>query len=278
MDKKNLFTRAAAGIVYVLIILLGVLGGKFAFIAVFGSILGLGLYEFYRMMEQHTSHTISKVYNILSGMFIFFSSLLYLEDICTYAFPLTILAHLLFLFASAIFINRQDIFQAIVYSVFGQLYITLPLCLLMLISYQFHLVTSNYHYVFVLAAFVFIWISDTFAYLVGSLLGKHKLIERISPKKSVEGFVGSIVFCILAAFLFAHFFNAYSVLFWMGFGIICSLLGTVGDLFESLIKRTCGVKDSGHLIPGHGGILDRIDSLLFVIPGIYLYLMFISAF
>ena len=278
MDKKNLFTRAAAGIVYIGIILLGVLGGKFAFIAIFASILGWGLYEFYRMMEQHTSHAISKVYNILSGMFIFFSSFLYLEGVCKHAFPLIIPAYFLILFASAIFINRKGVFHAIVYSVFGQLYITLPLSLLTLILYQFHPFVSNYHYIFVLAVFVFIWISDTFAYLVGSLFGKHRLIERISPKKSVEGFIGSIIFCILAAFVFGHFFNTYSVLFWIGFGILCSLLGTLGDLFESLIKRTCSVKDSGHLIPGHGGILDRIDSLLFVIPGIYLYLMLVSTF
>ena len=132
-------------------------------------------------------------------------------------------------------------------------------------------------YKIILAIFVFIWINDTAAYLVGSLFGKHKLIERISPKKTVEGFVGGIVFATLSAFIFAHFIPEYTIYFWLGFGFIASLIGTAGDLFESVIKRTYNVKDSGTLIPGHGGILDRIDSLLFATVGIYLYLFFMLA-
>ena len=275
MNFKNLITRAGAGAVYVLIVLLGVLGGRFSFIAVFGLLAGLALYELYRMMEKNTSHAISKIFNIASGIAIFLSVFLYLENICLYALPALILSYLLILFATAIFINRHDILHAIIYSIFGQMYITMPLSLLMFISYQHAAAIDGYSYVLVLAIFVFIWINDTAAYLFGSLLGKHKLIERISPKKSVEGFVNGILFTVVSSFVFAHLFPGYSIIFWIGFALITALFGTMGDLFESLIKRTYEVKDSGHLIPGHGGILDRIDSLLMAIPAVFLYLMLI---
>src|SRR5690554_7110159 len=97
-------------------------------------------------------------------------------------------------------------------------------------------------------------------------------MEHVSPKKSVEGFLGVIFFTAIASLLFAHIYPAYPTFFWVGFAIAVSLFGTLGDLFESLIKRTCNVKDSGTLIPGHGGILDRVDSLLLAVPAVYLYL------
>ena len=124
-----------------------------------------------------------------------------------------------------------------------------------------------------IALLVFLWVNDTAAYFIGSLTGKHKLIEHISPKKSVEGFVAGIIFTLLSSLIFAHLYPDFSIVFWAGFALIVSLFGTLGDLFESLIKRTCSVKDSGNLIPGHGGILDRIDSLLIAIPAVFLYLI-----
>ncbi len=277
MNFKNLLTRVVTGVIYIAVVLFGILGGEYSFVFVFGSFLGIGLYEFYRMVEKNTTHAISKIFNITSGIAIFLSCFLYLEQIYTAALPIIIAIYLLILFASAIFINRGDIFKAIVYSVFGQIYITLPLCLLMFISYQYKTVDTQYHYIFVLAIFILIWVNDTAAYFFGSLIGKRKLIERISPKKSVEGFISGIVFCVITAFILARFYTSYSLPFWIGFAVVVSLFATLGDLFESLIKRTYGVKDSGNLIPGHGGILDRIDSLLITIPAIYLYISVILA-
>ncbi|MDD3788789.1 MAG: phosphatidate cytidylyltransferase [Petrimonas sp.] len=273
MDKKNLLTRTLAGIVYIAVLLLGIFGGKHAFMAVFGVVTAIALYEFYRMVENETTHAISKIFNIVFGVLIFFSAYLFLEDVIKYVFPATVLAYLLALFVSGIVLNRNDILQSIIFSVFGQIYITLPFSLLLLLSYHYTHTDNEYHNVLMLAIFVFIWVNDSFAYLVGSLFGKHKLIQRISPKKSVEGFVGGIIFTIAAGLIFAHFTPGYSTGFWIGYALVVSLFGTIGDLFESLIKRTFGVKDAGHIIPGHGGILDRIDSLLIVIPAIYLYLM-----
>ena len=280
MKLKDIGTRAVAGTLYILFILLGVLGGRFSFVIIFGSILGISLFEFYRMMEKDTSHAISKIFNIVMGVVIFFSVFLYLEEISTIALPISVLLYLLILISSAIFIKRQDILHGIIYSGFGQMYITMPMSLLLFMSYFFPGESSGvgYHYAPVLAIFVFIWVNDTAAYFFGSLLGKRKLMEHISPKKSVEGFVAGILFTVIASIIFARIYQDYSVVFWIGSGVVVAIFGTMGDLFESLIKRTSDVKDSGNLIPGHGGILDRIDSLLIAIPAIYLYFTIYSYF
>lgn len=232
------------------------------------------------MMEKDTSHAISKIFNIIMGIVIFLSVFLYLEGISLIALPISVLLYLLILISSAIFIRRQDIMHGVIYSGFGQIYITMPLSLLMFMSYYFPGQPGNdgYHYAPVLAIFVFIWVNDTAAYFIGSLIGKRKLIEHISPKKSVEGFIAGVFFTILASLIFAKLYADFSTLFWIGFATVIALFGTLGDLFESLIKRTSAVKDSGNLIPGHGGILDRIDSLLVAIPAIYLYLTILSLF
>lgn len=278
MNIKDIFTRAGAGTIYILVILLGLLGGRFSFLVVFGAILGSGLFEFYRMVEKDTSHDISKIFNILMGVTIFVSVFLYLEDVHTYLLPVFILAYLLILIASAIFLSRQDALHGIIYSVFGQVYITMPLSLLMFISYSPDMAVSEYNWAPVLALFVFLWVNDTAAYFIGSLIGKHKLIEHISPKKSIEGFIAGIFFTILASLVFDRLYPGFSTIFWMGLAVVIALSGTLGDLFESLIKRTCNVKDAGTLIPGHGGILDRIDSLLVAVPAVYLYLILFHSF
>ena len=280
MKIKDIVTRAVAGVLYILFILLGVLGGRFSFVIIFGSILGISLFEFYRMMEKDTSHAISKIFNIVMGVTIFFSVFLYLEEISLIALPISGLLYLLILISSAIFIKREDILHGIIYSGFGQMYVTMPLSLLMFMSYYFPTQSGGdgYHYALVLAIFVFIWVNDTAAYFFGSLLGKRKLMEHISPKKSVEGFIAGILFTIIASLVFARIYEDYTVVFWIGFATVIALFGTLGDLFESLIKRTSSVKDSGNLIPGHGGILDRIDSLLVAIPAIYLYFTIFTYF
>ncbi|WP_352423617.1 phosphatidate cytidylyltransferase [Proteiniphilum sp.] len=278
MNLKDIFTRAGAGTIYILVILFGLLGGRFSFLAVFGTILGSGLFEFYRMVEKDTTHAISKIFNILMGVVIFISVFLYLESINIYLLPVFILTYLLILIASAIFLRRDDILHGIIYSVFGQVYITMPLSLLMFISYSPDMANNEYNWVPVLALFVFLWVNDTAAYFIGSLIGKHKLIEHISPKKSIEGFIAGIFFTLLASLIFSRLYPGFTPIFWMGLSVVVALFGTLGDLFESLIKRTCNVKDAGDLIPGHGGILDRIDSLLVAIPAVFLYLILFHSF
>ncbi len=133
-----------------------------------------------------------------------------------------------------------------------------------------------------LAMFILIWLSDTGAFCVGSLMGRHKLFKRISPKKSWEGFFGGLLFCLAASAFFYFYGNGvFGYLnLWqlLGMGAVVCVFGTWGDLVESLIKRSLGVKDSGSLLPGHGGILDRIDSLLLVTPALLLYLVGVNWF
>ena len=134
----------------------------------------------------------------------------------------------------------------------------------------------------VLAMFMFIWINDTGAFCVGSLIGRRRLFERISPKKSWEGFWGGLVFCIAFSIFFAlvfdKFFYNLPVNIFIAFAIVVSVFATFGDLFESLLKRSAGVKDSGKIMPGHGGILDRIDSLLMVGPICFCFLLIAKSF
>ena len=130
-----------------------------------------------------------------------------------------------------------------------------------------------------LLVFIMIWLNDTGAFLVGSMIGRHRLFERLSPKKSWEGFWGGLLFCVLAGWLANMFFPGYfggSPLLYVILGIVVSVFSTWGDLFESMLKRTVGVKDSGNILPGHGGMLDRIDSLLFVVPAVSGYFFFIT--
>ena len=132
-----------------------------------------------------------------------------------------------------------------------------------------------------LAVFLFLWSSDTGAYCVGSLLGRkipYKLFPSISPKKSWEGSIGGATFCIAASFALAHFFPIMSTAAWVGMALIVVLFGTWGDLTESLMKRHLGIKDSGNILPGHGGVLDRFDSTIMAVPAAVVYLYFISLF
>jgi phosphatidate cytidylyltransferase len=153
-------------------------------------------------------------------------------------------------------------------------YITLPFVFIVKISFG----TNDYNPKIILGLFILIWTNDTFAYLVGKSMGKHKLFERVSPKKTIEGFLGGVVFAAFAGFLISKLyiqpkpdFSSKSILIWTIIALIVSIFGTIGDLIESKFKRISGVKDSGSIMPGHGGILDRLDSVIFVAPIIFLF-------
>jgi len=120
-----------------------------------------------------------------------------------------------------------------------------------------------------------IWVNDSFAFLIGKNFGKHKLFPSVSPKKTIEGFFGGLVFSLLAALFISKFNLDFSMLNWLIIAVLVSSLGTTGDLVESKFKRQAGLKDSGNIMPGHGGILDRLDSLLFAAPFVYLYINYI---
>ena len=153
-------------------------------------------------------------------------------------------------------------------------YIILPFIFITKISFG----VKEYNPKIIIGLFVLIWTNDTFAYIVGKSIGKHKLFEKISPKKTIEGFIGGIFFAVLAGYLISKYyikaspqFSERSIMIWISIALIVGIVGTIGDLIESKFKRIAGVKDSGNIMPGHGGILDRLDSVIFVAPIIFLY-------
>jgi phosphatidate cytidylyltransferase len=163
-----------------------------------------------------------------------------------------------------------------------QFYIALPFSLLNVLAFN---ATSEgfvtFNTLLPLSVFIFLWVNDSGAYCVGSLIGRHKLFPRISPGKSWEGSIGGAVFVLAAAFAISYFLDKEQMLTmpaWLGLGLVVVVFGTWGDLVESLFKRTLGIKDSGNILPGHGGMLDRFDSSLLAIPAAVVYLYTLSMF
>ncbi len=181
-----------------------------------------------------------------------------------------------------LFRNKQKPALNIAYSLMGLLYIALPFSLLAIVeSFGVESPIEDSMEIgsrLVLAFFIIIWASDTGAYLVGMLIGKHKMFERISPKKTWEGLFGGMLFALLCGVAFSQleFFPPYTMLSWIGCALLIFAFGVVGDLVESLIKRDLGVKDSGKFLPGHGGLLDRFDSALIAAPALFLITMLLK--
>ncbi len=179
---------------------------------------------------------------------------------------------LFLLFTEGLFSNSETGFNDVSSRIFGLIYTILPFGLLFLLGFVTDSTTYNYQPV--LGVFIMIWCNDTFAYLTGRAFGKRKLFERISPKKTIEGTLGGmIISALIGYFVLAHFYTSLSQIDWAVGALIVGVGGTLGDLFESLLKRNYGIKDSGNILPGHGGILDRFDSVIFALPLFFAWLV-----
>lgn len=268
---NGLIKRTLSGIVYIAIIVAGILCGNVAFT---GLLLLLGItatIEFSKLMKASTPLTmaldVAGTITLIAG---FSATNLVWVSSWAWCFFTVYLLYLIARLVTQLYLPKLDAIRSLASSFFGQLYIALPISLMTLLYGRIgtpHLV---------LAMFIMIWLNDTGAFVVGSMIGRHRLFPRISPKKSWEGFWGGVAFAIGAGILFGTCFSQYfNVGLWqlVGAGVVTALFATWGDLVESLIKRTLGVKDSGNLIPGHGGILDRIDSLLLVVPAMVAYIV-----
>ena len=171
-------------------------------------------------------------------------------------------------------------FESLAHTFFPVLYVGLPLCLFPFAAFSHTGLSSLLPYCgtfspgIIIGFFALIWANDTGAYLAGITFGKHRLFERISPKKSWEGFVGGVIFAAASGWLLSGWFGVASDIQWVIIALIVSVFGTYGDLVESMLKRSVGVKDSGNIMPGHGGFLDRFDSALLAFPAIYLFTLF----
>lgn len=279
LNIKNLGVRIVTGIVFITVLMAGILYNQYSYLIIFSLITGLALYEFYGLISKTKNADLNKTLNTFGGLLLFIGGYFFFSSpdkqmITLVPYGIFILS----LFISELFLKGTNPIQSLAYAVLGQIYLAIPLSLLSYLAFGYDVANNTYHYAFLLALFVFIWVNDSFAYLTGSLFGKHRMFERISPKKSWEGFVGGALFTIAASVLFANFFTQLPVWGWIGFAIILIIFGTLGDLVESLFKRTLNVKDSGNLLPGHGGILDRIDSVIFSIPALFIYIEIVSFF
>lgn len=275
--KSNFLQRAITGVIFVAVLVGCILGGPISFTILFALISALTINEFGNIVNRMEHTRMNKPISILAGLFLFlcFGYIGVVPGANEIFIPYLFL--ILYLFISELYKKQPNPLNNWAYAMMSQIYIALSFALLNVLSYHSSATesVSQYNPILPLSIFIFNWVNDTGAYCTGMLFGKHRLFERISPKKSWEGSIGGAVFSIIAAIVLAHFFTFLSTGVWIGLGLTVVVFGTWGDLTESLMKRTLGIKDSGNILPGHGGMLDRFDSTLMAVPAavVYLYLV-----
>lgn len=276
--KSNFIQRAITGIIFIAVLIGCILGGGIPFTILFALISALTIYEFGTIVNRTGKVQMNKRITVLSGVFLFLCFSYTGVVPGTYEIFIPYLFLIMYLLISELYMKRKDPINNWAYGMMSQLYIALPFALLNVLAYHTTETEgiSQYNPILPLSIFIFNWVNDTGAYCTGMLFGKHRLFERISPKKSWEGSIGGAAFSIVAAIVLAHFFDFLTVAQWIGLGLTVVIFGTWGDLTESLLKRTLGIKDSGNILPGHGGMLDRFDSTLMAVPAAVVYLYVIS--
>jgi len=265
---KDIYIRTLTGVFFLAAVIGSIILSPLAFFGLFFVFAFLGLNEFFLLAGNNNGRKKNMVYYLL-GMFVYSLTGLIglgLIDI-RYAyllllvFPVTIICEL--------FRKTDSGWNRIGTCFAAFFYIALPFGLLNALF----LMPDREGYIIsvLIGMFVIVWSSDIFAYLTGSMFGRHRLFERISPKKSWEGSIGGLIFALLAAWILSLFFNELNLTGWLILAVIIVITGTLGDLSESMLKRQAGVKDSGNIFPGHGGVLDRFDATLFAVPFVFVY-------
>ncbi|WP_166461157.1 phosphatidate cytidylyltransferase [Flavicella sediminum] len=257
-----MLTRAIAGAVFVSLLVFSLLFHSYSFLGLFYFFMIVSVFEMSKMLQVKNKI----IYLIATLLFLTHSNLLPVNYI-SYLEAGTIIA-CLGLFANQLFTIESNAIKELGAAFLTLLYACVPFLFMIKIPFF----TGAYEGTVLLGLFILIWSNDTFAYLTGKSIGKHKLMERISPKKTIEGFVGGFIATMLIGYFLAFYFQILTSLQWLLIALIVSLFGVVGDLTASMFKRLTGTKDTGKIIPGHGGIIDRLDSIIFVAPFIYLYL------
>jgi len=269
----NDFTkRILSGITYVVILVFSILYSKISFLVLFFIIMMFCLYEFTKMIQ------LKSVFPYILGFLTYiFGNILNVEDVPSktiFEYVGVILFLTIFCsFAWILLAKKEEIVSHLGKIFLSVIYIVVPFVLMAQIPF----INNDFKYAstIILGVFILIWSSDTFAYLVGKNFGKRKLLERISPNKTIAGFIGGMVASLVASYIIAQYFTVLSVTQWIVISFLVSIFGVLGDLIESMFKRQAGIKDSSNLIPGHGGFLDRFDSVIFAAPFIFIYLQIV---
>jgi len=282
---KNFIIRTITGIIFVAAIVSCFLRPE-AMVLLFSIITGLTIWEFTGLVNEHEDVNVNRFISTVAGVYFFYAMTYYCSDmyagIAKSVVFIPYLVTIVYLLVAELYLKQKDPIQDWAYTMLAQMYIALPFSLINVLAFN---ATSEgfvaFNTLLPLSIFVFLWVNDSGAYCVGSLIGRHKLFPRISPGKSWEGSIGGAVFVLAAAYAISYFLDTDQMLampVWLGLGLVVVIFGTWGDLVESLFKRTLGIKDSGNILPGHGGMLDRFDSSLLAIPAAVIYLYTVSLF
>lgn len=275
----NLVQRILSGAVYIALIVASILlldNSPVMYLLVFSLFIVVGISELISMARSgETQSWLVNVIDMMGGVGLFLAFYMHHEGVTSQSRALWLLpvaSYLLLRCIVQLYRPKQNALHSLSRSFMAMGYVALPVSLL-------NCIVSITAPRLLLGMFIFIWLYDTGAYCFGMMLGRHRLFERVSPKKSWEGVIGGVLTCIAGAYAsfywFDEFFQVPDLATWVGLSVVVAVFATFGDLVESLIKRSAGVKDSGSIIPGHGGVLDRIDSLLLVAPAVLIYLLLI---
>ena len=281
---KNFIIRTITGVIFVAAIVASFLRPE-AMVLLFSIVTGLTIWEFTGLVNERENVTINRFICTVAGVYFFFAMTYFCSDlyggVAKSVVFIPYLITIIYLLIAELYLKQDDPVQDWAYTMLSQMYIALPFSLLNVLAF-----TSDSSGVVVfntllpLSVFVFLWMNDTGAYCVGSLIGRHKLFPRISPGKSWEGSIGGAIVVLAVAAAISIYIDDVMLTLpqWLGLGLVVVVFGTWGDLVESLFKRTLGIKDSGNILPGHGGMLDRFDSSLLAIPAAVVYLYTLSLF
>ncbi len=261
-------TRAITGFFFAAVLLAAVLTGFYTFSAFFIMLSLAALYEFYRMLKGVEGIKPDRVSGILLGAAVMVLVLLTASGNAPFSWLIMVVPFLSVVFLSELYRHTSRPFHHIAFTLLGVLYVIVPFSFFSALGF----LTGVYTYIFPLGFLLLLWASDTGAYLAGRSFGRRKLFERHSPKKTWEGFFGGLLLSLITAWILSRYFPVLAGWQWASVSALIVVFGTFGDLTESMLKRSLGVKDSGTILPGHGGLLDRFDGLLLAAPLVYLFL------
>ena len=277
---QNLITRTITGVLFVAIMVTCFLRPE-AMVLLFALITGLSLWEYTGLVNDRENVQVNRFITTVAGVYFFFAMAGYITRLTpTMGVFIPYLPTIVYLFISGLYTKSKDPINDWAYAMLGQMYIALPFSMILVLGFQ-SMPNGDiaFNSLLPLSVFVFLWTNDTGAYCSGSLFGRHKLFPRVSPGKSWEGSIGGGILVLIVASALGYYENMLtdvpsnlSLIEWAGLGLVVVVFGTWGDLVESLFKRILGVKDSGNILPGHGGMLDRFDSSLMAIPASVIYL------